>query len=149
GKWAQDTARARLALLTPEAGGKTTAVTPPAVTPPTVTPPTATSPAATGDRIALVIGNGAYIHAPKPPSPPNDAREVANTLRSIGFSVIAATDLERSKMEATILEFLRKALSAKIAVLFYAGHGVAIDGKNYLVPIDTKDISRNTVSFEL
>ncbi len=154
GKWAQDTARARLALLPPEGAAAPPAVTrpavtPPAVTPPAVTPPVATAPAASGDRIALVIGNGAYVNAPKLPNPPNDAREVASALRAVGFSVIAATDLDRNKMELTILEFLRKALSARIAVLFYAGHGVAIDGKNYLVPIDTKDISRTTVSFEL
>jgi tetratricopeptide (TPR) repeat protein len=159
GKWAQDTARARLALLPAEGAvapppatrpaATPPAVTPPAVTTPAVNPPSATTPAASGDRIALVIGNGAYVNAPKLPNPPNDAREVASTLRGIGFTVISAIDLERNKMEATILEFLRKALSARIAVLFYAGHGVAIDGKNYLVPIDTKDISRNTVSFEL
>ncbi|HEY1360865.1 MAG TPA: tetratricopeptide repeat protein [Xanthobacteraceae bacterium] len=138
GKWAQDTARARLALLSPHPG-----------TTPAPPPPPVAGPAAGGDRIALVIGNGAYANAPRLPNPPNDAREIADALRNIGFSVIAATDLDRNRMELTIRDFLRKTSSARVAVLFYAGHGVAIDGRNYLVPIDTREINRATVNFEL
>jgi tetratricopeptide (TPR) repeat protein len=133
GKWAQDTARARLAVLAPSG----------------TTPPVASPPAASGDRVALVIGNGAYVNAPRLSNPPNDARAVAGALREIGFSVTAAYDLDRAKMEATILEFLRKAVSARIAVVFYAGHGVSIDGRNYLVPVNAKELSRSTVGFEL
>ena len=87
--------------------------------------------AASGDRVALVIGNGAYQNVPRLPNPPNDARAMAGALRDIGFSVVAANDLDRTKMEAIILEFLRKTLSARIALVFYAGHGVSIDGRNY------------------
>lgn len=135
GKWAQDTARTRLALL------------PPAKTPSVVAP--GPSPAISTDRIALVIGNGAYVNAPHLPNPPNDARAIGRALRGIGFTVIDGTDLDHNGMERTIVDFLRKASLARIALVFYAGHGVQIDGKNYLVPIDAKSMMRSTVTFEL
>ena len=136
GKWAQDTARARLAVLPPVA--KTPSVV--AAGP---------SPTIGTDRLALVIGNGAYVNSTQLPNPPNDARAVARALRQIGFTVIEGVDLDRSGMDRTIVEFLRKAALARIAIVFYAGHGVEIDGKNYLLPIDAKSIERTTVTFEL
>jgi uncharacterized caspase-like protein len=83
------------------------------------------------------------------PTPPTDARAVARALRAIGFTVIDATDLNHSGMERTIVDFLRKASLARIAVVFYAGHGVQIEGKNYLVPIDVKSITKTSAKFEL
>jgi uncharacterized caspase-like protein len=74
---------------------------------------------------------------------------VAQALRQIGFTVIEGVDLDRSGMDRTIVEFLRKAAQARVAIIFYAGHGVEIDGKNYILPIDAKSIERTTVSFEL
>lgn len=134
GKWAHDTARARLAVLAPREPVEPTA-------------PPAAGPAR--DRLALVIGNGAYVNAAKLPNPPNDARAVAQALRGIGFSTIEAIDLDQRGMERAVLDFLRQAAAARVALLFYAGHAVAIDGRNYLVPTDAKEVSRSTANFEL
>ena len=93
-------------------------------------------PAATGLRIALVIGNGAYAHVKALPNPTNDARAIAKSLRDIGFTVAEGRDLDRETMQKTIRDFLLQAARAQIALVYYAGHGVQIDGRNYLVPID-------------
>jgi len=90
----------------------------------------------TGRRVALVIGNNAYAHVRPLPNPSNDARAMAKSLRDIGFVVTEGTDLGRTAMQATIRDFLRDAARSQVAVVYYAGHGVQIDGRNYLVPID-------------
>ena len=87
-------------------------------------------------RVALVIGNSAYTHVRALPNSTNDARAIAKSLRDIGFMVSEGTDLDRSAMDATIRDFLREAANAKVAVVYYAGHGVQVDGRNYLVPVD-------------
>src|SRR4029079_5341306 len=92
--------------------------------------------AETGRRVALVIGNNAYAHVRPLPNPANDARAMAKSLRDIGFVVTEGTDLARTAMQATIRDFLRDAARSQVAVVYYAGHGVQIDGRNYLVPID-------------
>ena len=83
-----------------------------------------------------MIGNGAYTHVRALPNPPNDARSIAKSLRDIGFSVSEGIDLDRAAMQKTIRDFLREAARAQVAVVYYAGHGVQIDGRNYLVPVD-------------
>ncbi|MBT1515152.1 caspase family protein [Bradyrhizobium sp. SRL28] len=90
----------------------------------------------TGRRVALVIGNGAYAHVRALPNPTNDARAMAKSLRDIGFVVTEGSDLDRRAMKATIRNFLRDAARSQVAVVYYAGHGVQIDGRNYLAPID-------------
>ncbi|MDB5578702.1 MAG: hypothetical protein JWR80_3878, partial [Bradyrhizobium sp.] len=89
-------------------------------------------------RVALVIGNGAYAHVKALPNPPNDARSIARSLRDIGFTVSEGVDLDRLAMQKVIRDFLREAVRAQVAVVYYAGHGVQIDGRNYLVPIDVR-----------
>lgn len=120
-------AEARLKVL------ETTPVTPSAT-------PIAPVPAASikERRIALVIGNGAYTGASKLTNPANDAASIAKALRGIGFEVSEGLDLDATKMKDTINGFLRAASTASMAVMFYAGHGMQIDGKNYLVPIDAR-----------
>ena len=93
---------------------------------------------APGRRIALVIGNGAYKAVHALPNPPNDARMVAKSLRDIGFEVSEGIDLDRAAMENLLRDFMRGAVTARTAVVFYAGHGMQIDGKNYLLPVDIK-----------
>ena len=83
-----------------------------------------------------MIGNGAYAHVRPLPNPTNDARAIAKSLRDIGFVVTEGTDLDRAAMQATIRDFLRDAARAQVAVVYYAGHGVQVDGRNYLVPVD-------------
>ncbi len=104
--------------------------------------PTAPAPTTTavsgGHRVALVIGNGAYAHVTKLVNPPNDARAVAKSLRDIGFEVSEGIDLDRDAMQKTTRDFLRTAARAQTALVYYAGHGVQFDGRNYLVPVDVQ-----------
>ena len=88
--------------------------------------------------MALVIGNGAYNYVRALPNPSNDARSIAKSLRDIGFTVSEGIDLDRAAMQATTREFLREAATAQVAVVYYAGHGVQVEGRNYLVPVDVQ-----------
>ena len=90
------------------------------------------------DRVALVIGNGAYAHATQLPNPPNDAADMAKALRDIGFDVVDGIDVDRRAMEERIRAFADRLGSAKVALFFYAGHGMQVAGKNFLIPIDAK-----------
>ncbi len=94
--------------------------------------------ASAGRRVALVIGNGAYAHVKALPNPPNDARSIAKSLRHIGFAVSEGVDLDRAAMQKMTRDFLRDAARAEVALVYYAGHGVQIDGRNYLVPVDVR-----------
>ena len=87
-------------------------------------------------RIAFVVGNGAYKNVAQLPNPAIDAQAMAAVLRNVGFEVVEGTNLTRDKMTERLLEFGKKAQGADVAVFFYAGHGIAISGTNYLLPID-------------
>lgn len=99
----------------------------------------AVAPAEAGRRLALVIGNDDYANVTRLQKAVNDARSVAATLRSLGFEVTDAANLTRRAMNAVLSEFAGKIGEGDTAMLFYAGHGVAIDNKNYLLPIDVPD----------
>src|ERR1700728_2076743 len=87
-------------------------------------------------RVALVVGNGAYKNVAQLPNPPIDAKAMAGMLRNAGFDVVEGINLTRDKMTERLLEFGKKTQGADVAVFFYAGHGIAIDGTNYLLPVD-------------
>jgi Caspase domain/Putative peptidoglycan binding domain len=87
-------------------------------------------------RVAFVVGNGAYKNVATLPNPPIDAKAMAAVLRNVGFDVVEGSNLTRDTMTERLLEFGKKAQGADVAVFFYAGHGIAIDGTNYLLPID-------------
>ncbi len=87
-------------------------------------------------RVAFVVGNGAYRNVAQLPNPPIDAKAMAATLRNVGFEVIEGANLTRDQMTEKLLDFGRKAQGADIAVFYYAGHGIAISGSNYLLPVD-------------
>ena len=87
-------------------------------------------------RVAFVVGNGAYKNVAALPNPPIDAKAIASALRNVGFEVVEGTNLTRDKMTERLLDFGKKAQGADVAVFFYAGHGIAISGTNYLLPID-------------
>jgi hypothetical protein len=87
-------------------------------------------------RVAFVVGNGAYKNVAPLPNPPIDAKAMAGVLRNAGFDVVEGINLTRDKMTERLLEFGKKTQGADIAVFFYAGHGIAIDGTNYLLPVD-------------
>jgi uncharacterized membrane protein YgcG len=87
-------------------------------------------------RVAFVVGNGTYKNVAALPNPPIDAKAMAGALRNIGFDVVEGTNLTRDKMTEKLLDFGKKAQGADVALFFYAGHGIAISGTNYLLPID-------------
>jgi Tfp pilus assembly protein PilF len=132
--------------LAAKAGGAKVAVATPQISPSavvSVAPPI-------GRRVALVIGNGRYQHAAQLPNPPNDAADIALALRKLGFDVVEGRDLGKREMEDKIREFGRKLERADLALLFYAGHGMQVAGRNYLVPVDAKleragDLSLDTI----
>ena len=85
-------------------------------------------------RVALVIGNSAYINVPALPNPANDARLIAEKLWQAGFEVIETTDGDKATMLADIATFQSRLREGSEAVFYYAGHGVQIGGRNYLLP---------------
>src|SRR3954453_9268581 len=87
-------------------------------------------------RVAFVVGNGTYKNVAQLPNPPIDAKAIASALRNVGFEVVEGTNLTRDKMTERLLDFGKKAQNADVAVFFYAGHGIAISGTNYLLPVD-------------
>src|SRR6201989_1936786 len=87
-------------------------------------------------RCAFVVGNGNYKNVAALPNPPIDAKAMAAVLRNVGFEVVEGTNLTRDAMTERLLEFGKKAQGADVAVFFYAGHGIAISGTNYLLPVD-------------
>ncbi|MDB5514886.1 MAG: hypothetical protein JWQ17_1644, partial [Tardiphaga sp.] len=87
-------------------------------------------------RVAFVVGNGAYKNVQPLPNPAIDAKSMARVLRNVGFDVVEGTNLTRDKMTERLLEFGKKAQGADVALFFYAGHGIAINGTNYLLPVD-------------
>ena len=89
-------------------------------------------------RVALVVGNGDYRTATPLANPVNDATDMARALRKLGFDVVEGKNLDRRGMDDSIREFGRKLDGADLALFFYAGHGLQVNGKNYLVPIDAK-----------
>jgi hypothetical protein len=90
-------------------------------------------------RLALVIGQSAYRSVPALPNPANDARAVTQMLTDSGFEVSTAADLSQNQMREAVSDFAGK-VAAKgadtVALVFYAGHGLQIDGENFLVPVD-------------
>ncbi|TJW11938.1 MAG: hypothetical protein E5W82_17400 [Mesorhizobium sp.] len=89
-------------------------------------------------RVALVIGNSKYVHAVALPNPANDAHLIASTLRNAGFQVIEGTDQDNAGMRGLISRFTEQSYDADLAVIFYAGHGMQVDGKNFLIPVDAE-----------
>jgi tetratricopeptide (TPR) repeat protein len=140
----QATAKVRLSLVTdaaePIPRDAPSPTTQPSPAPPQTGAAPAPSPApvALGQRMALVVGNGAYAHVKALPNPANDARAVAKSLRDIGFTVSEGVDLDRAAMQKMTRDFLREAARAQVAVVYYAGHGVQVDGRNYLIPVDVE-----------
>ena len=94
-------------------------------------------PAWAGNRVALVIGNSNYKNAALLPSPVNDAAIVAATLKNAGFDVVETRlDLQAAEMRRALRDFGDQARNADVAVVYYAGHGIELDGTNYLIPTD-------------
>ena len=115
----------------------------------------ATAQAPNDVRIALIIGNSAYPSGMALANPSNDAKDMAATLKNMGFGVIEVVNANKEQMLAAI-DKVSKNLHGKngVGMLFYAGHGLQLDWHNYMVPIDAKlnsasDVPRSTVDIEM
>ncbi len=104
---------------------------------------TGSTKAGNGKRVALVIGNGAYTNAPPLKNPPNDARDMAATLKQLGFSVASSIDADQRTMKRLIREFGQQLKAGGQGLFYYAGHGVQMRGRNYLIPANA-DITSET-----
>ena len=101
-------------------------------------------PASAEKRVALVLGNGAYQNAARLPNPVNDGATIAATLRDAGFDVVDSRhDLPAAETRRALRDFADRARDSDIAVVYYAGHGLEVDGTNYLIPVDAK-LERDT-----
>jgi hypothetical protein len=140
GQRAQATARERLAVLT-------LAEQRPAVGAIPSSPPAVLDTG--GRRIALVIGNSTYSAAPALSNPPRDTELLAAVLRSAGFETVKLLiDLGRERFVEALQAFAREALRADWAVIYFSGHGIEIEGINYLIPIDARLETDRDVQFE-
>src|SRR5687768_14641997 len=99
-------------------------------------------------RVALVIGNSAYAGLGRLSNPPGDAAKVAEALRQVGFSVTQAKDLDQSGFKKALQAFAATSRGADVAVVYYAGHGMEMDGVNYLLPVDATLATDADVGFE-
>jgi len=89
-------------------------------------------------RVALVIGNGAYRSVPELDNSRNDADDISEQLKRVGFAVIDGRDLDRSAMYAALGRFAQRVRGTDAGLVYYSGHGMQINGQNYLVPVDLK-----------
>lgn len=152
---ALDTARARLAAFD---SGAPQPVIPPAPTrrasADSIPTPALTAPAAaqtgltSGRRVALIIGNAGYRSVPALINPQHDADAIAASLRATGFArVTVVSDTSRETMVDALRAFAVEAEQAEWAVVYYSGHGLEVNGTNYLVPVDAKIASDRDVQF--
>jgi uncharacterized caspase-like protein len=101
-------------------------------------------PAFAEKRVALVLGNSAYQNVARLPNPVNDGAVIAATLKNAGFDVVEERhDLPAAETRRALRDFADRARDADIAVVYYAGHGIEVDGTNYLIPVDAK-LERDT-----
>jgi TPR repeat protein len=119
-----------------------------------VAPLTGQSARAASDRVALVIGNAAYDNASVLENTVSDATAIGSTFERLGFDVTLQRDQSFAALRQTLGEFRRKAASAEVAVVFYAGHGIEVDNSNYLIPTDAAlktdaDIEFETIPLDL
>jgi uncharacterized caspase-like protein len=109
-------------------------------------------PALADERVALIVGNGKYTHVPPLQNPANDARLLAEALRSSGFTLVggeAQLDLDKQSFEKVVQEFGAKLAGAKVGLFYYAGHGLQVRGSNYLVPVDANPSREADVGIQM
>ena len=104
--------------------------------------------AASGRRVALVLGNAAYQNVPALANPVIDAKAIAEELEKLNFEVVSGYDLTKLETQETISRFAKQVRGAEIALFFYAGHGMQVDGNNYLLPVDAALEDETSLDFE-
>jgi uncharacterized caspase-like protein len=101
-------------------------------------------PALADKRVALVLGNSAYQNVAPLANPVNDSGKIASTLKDAGFDIVdSRRDLSAAETRRALRDFADRARDADIAVVYYAGHGIEVDGANYLIPVDAR-LERDT-----
>ncbi len=103
-------------------------------------------------RIALVIGNSQYVNVPRLANTANDARLIGETLQGLGFTLVGGkvlVDLDRAGFQKAIRSFGDQLSSAAVGLFYYGGHGLQVDGVNYLVPVEANPSKSSDVDFEL
>jgi hypothetical protein len=103
-------------------------------------------------RIALVVGNSAYQNITRLDNPCNDATLMAETLSGLGFTLIgghAQLDLDKAALDNDVQNFGRQIQGADVALFYYAGHGVQVNGSNYLVPVGANPSREADVDFQM
>ena len=103
-------------------------------------------------RVALVVGNSRYQHVSPLENPINDAALVAETLKSLGFSIVgdaAQLDLDKARLDQAVQKFGADVQGADVAMFYYAGHGVQVRGSNFLVPINANPTREADVDFQM
>ncbi len=99
-------------------------------------------------RVALLIGNSAYKHAPQLANPRNDAADMAAKVEGLGFEVVSGEDLDFASMRNAAREFTKKLEGADLSLFFYAGHGLQVNGSNFMAPVDAQLASYNDLDYE-
>ncbi|NQZ13032.1 MAG: caspase family protein, partial [Algicola sp.] len=113
------------------------------------TPPQSFSLGQGQNRLALVIGNGRYDNVSKLANPENDATDIANALHRLGFEVIQAHNSTHQGMARALDDFSQRLKRNKgVGLFYYAGHGIGVSGKNYLLPVDAKIEKQSDIRFE-
>lgn len=109
-------------------------------------------PAHADKRVALVIGNSAYMHVPRLANPANDAELMAETVRGLGFTLIgnrAQLDLDKRAFDSAVQAFGSQLQGADVGLFYYAGHGVQVRGANFLVPVGANPTKEADVDFQM
>ena len=99
-------------------------------------------------RVALVIGNAAYQGSSTLRNPVNDAHAMSDALNGLGFQVIEVTDASQKEMNRAITTFGSKLNAETVALFFYAGHGLQVKGRNYIIPVDAQIETESAVASE-
>jgi hypothetical protein len=99
-------------------------------------------------RVALLIGNSEYEHVSRLENPANDAEDLGNALKRLGFEVTSGLDMEYRDMRLALRDFSDKAADAEMALIYFAGHGIEIDKVNYLIPVNAELESDRDIDFE-
>jgi len=104
-------------------------------------------------KVALIIGNGDYLHSGRLKNPTNDSRDMKNSLKKLGFEIIYGENLTKKEMNRKLKEFGQIAQGSETALFYYAGHGLQSQGENFLLPIDAEidyfeDIPEESMSFQ-
>jgi hypothetical protein len=103
-------------------------------------------------KVALVVGNGAYAHLPPLANPRNDARLIADTLKDLGFSLVGGgpqLDLDKPGFDRAVQGLGQALANADIGMFYYAGHGLQVQGKNWLVPIGANPAGAQDLDFQM